>query len=38
VGSEHILLSLIRDDGGTAVRILRQLGCDPAAVRHRLVG
>ena len=36
VGSEHILLSLIRDDGGTAVRILQQLGCDPATVRDRL--
>jgi ATP-dependent Clp protease ATP-binding subunit ClpA len=38
VGSEHILLSLIRDDGGGAVRILRQLGCDPATVRNRLEG
>ena len=33
VGTEHILLALMRDPSGAAVRILVQLDTDPAVVR-----
>jgi ATP-dependent Clp protease ATP-binding subunit ClpC len=33
VGTEHILLALVRDPGGAATRILRQLDVDSEAVR-----
>ncbi len=33
---EHILLSLVSLEGGLADEILRQLGIDPALVRHKL--
>ncbi len=37
IASDHLLLALLRDGGSRAVQILRRLGCDPAAIRHRLV-
>ncbi|MBV8220494.1 MAG: ATP-dependent Clp protease ATP-binding subunit [Solirubrobacterales bacterium] len=33
VGSEHILLALLRDPAGAASRIIRQLDVDPASIR-----
>jgi ATP-dependent Clp protease ATP-binding subunit ClpC len=36
VGTEHILLALMRDPGGAAARILLALDADPAAVRSAL--
>ncbi|MBV8945113.1 MAG: hypothetical protein JO286_02555 [Solirubrobacterales bacterium] len=36
VGTEHILLALIRAQDGAAVRILLQLDADPAAIRAAL--
>jgi ATP-dependent Clp protease ATP-binding subunit ClpC len=36
VGTEHILLALIREPGGAAARILLQLDADPAAIRLAL--
>ena len=36
VGTEHVLLALMRDPGGAAARILLQLDVDPAAVRSAL--
>ena len=33
IGSEHILLGLVRDTSGLAARILRDLAGDPALVR-----
>jgi len=36
VGTEHILLALIRDPAGAAVRILVQLDVDPATIRSAL--
>ena len=36
VGSEHILLALLRDPEGAATRIIRQLDADPAAIRAAL--
>jgi len=35
IGTEHLLLGLL-DRDNTAVRVLAQLGCDPAAVRDLL--
>jgi ATP-dependent Clp protease ATP-binding subunit ClpC len=36
VGTEHILLALVEERGGAAVRILQQLDADPAAIRAAL--
>lgn len=36
VGTEHILLALMRDQDGAAVRILLELDADPAAIRAAL--
>ena len=33
VGTEHLLLALVREPGGAAARILLQLDADPAVVR-----
>jgi ATP-dependent Clp protease ATP-binding subunit ClpC len=38
VGTEHILLSLIRDPSGAAARILVQIDADPAAIRAAVNG
>jgi ATP-dependent Clp protease ATP-binding subunit ClpC len=35
-GTEHILLALVQERDGAAVRILRQLDADPAAIRSAL--
>jgi ATP-dependent Clp protease ATP-binding subunit ClpC len=35
-GTEHILLALVQERGGAAVRILQQLDADPAAIRSAL--
>ena len=35
-GTEHILLALVSERDGAAVRILRQLDADPAAIRAAL--
>lgn len=35
-GTEHILLALVEERNGAAVRILRQLDADPAAIRSAL--
>lgn len=35
IGTGHVLLGLLRDDGGKATTVLRQLGVDLAAVRER---
>ena len=37
IGTEHILLGLIRVDGGVSAEILQQLGVDADRVRHRVV-
>jgi ATP-dependent Clp protease ATP-binding subunit ClpC len=36
LGTEHILLALMRPDGGAASRILQQLDVDPVAVRSAI--
>ncbi len=36
IGIEHILLGIILDEGGNAVRILRRLGVEPEELRKRL--
>jgi ATP-dependent Clp protease ATP-binding subunit ClpA len=36
ITSEHVLLGVLRDEGGTAVRLLRSLGVTPEALRERL--
>src|SRR5512139_122601 len=41
IGTEHLLLGLIREEGGVAGRVLRELGLDAARVQEiieRLVG
>jgi ATP-dependent Clp protease ATP-binding subunit ClpC len=41
IGTEHLLLGLMREEGGVAGRVLRELGLDPARVQEmveRLVG
>ncbi|HKY83254.1 MAG TPA: ATP-dependent Clp protease ATP-binding subunit [Anaerolineales bacterium] len=41
IGTEHLLLGLIREEGGVAGRVLRELGLDPARVKEtveRLTG
>jgi ATP-dependent Clp protease ATP-binding subunit ClpC len=37
VGPEHILLSLLNEEKGAAVRILVQLGADPSRVQRRAI-
>ncbi len=34
IGTEHLLLALIEEDGGVAGRVLRELGLDPERVRE----
>jgi ATP-dependent Clp protease ATP-binding subunit ClpA len=36
VGTEHILLALVEERDGAAVRILQQLDADPATIRAAL--
>ncbi len=36
ITSEHVLRGLLRDEGGTAVRLLRNLAVEPEALRNRL--
>ncbi len=41
IGTEHLLLGLIREEGGVAGRVLRELGLEPARVKEvveRLMG
>ena len=41
IGTEHLLLGLIREEGGVAGRVLRELGLDASRVQEvveRLVG
>jgi ATP-dependent Clp protease ATP-binding subunit ClpC len=38
VGTEHILLALIREEHGAAARIILQLDADPTAIRAALAG
>jgi len=41
IGTEHLLLGLVREEGGIAGRVLRDLGLDPARVKEmveRLTG
>lgn len=38
VGTEHVLLALLRDQAGVATRILRKLGVDPDDVRAQVEG
>ena len=37
IGTEHILLGLVREDDGAAVRVLNALGADPARVRQQVI-
>ncbi len=34
IGTEHLLLGLIREEGGVAGRVLRELGLDPSRVKE----
>ena len=34
IGTEHLLLGLIREEGGVAGRVLRELGLEPARVKE----
>jgi len=36
IGTEHLLLGLVREENGVAVRVLRDLGVDPRQVRERI--
>jgi ATP-dependent Clp protease ATP-binding subunit ClpC len=36
IGTEHLLLGLVREENGVAVRVLRDLGVDPKLVRERV--
>jgi ATP-dependent Clp protease ATP-binding subunit ClpC len=38
IDTEHILLGLLREGGGVAVRILAALGADPSSVRRTVIG
>ena len=38
IGTEHILLGLIREGEGSAVQVLVRLGADPNGVRHLVIG
>jgi ATP-dependent Clp protease ATP-binding subunit ClpC len=37
IGTEHILLGLVREDDGVAVRVLNGLGADPNRVRQQVI-
>jgi hypothetical protein len=37
IGTEHILLGLIREDAGAATRVLNGLGVDPNAIRQQVI-
>jgi ATP-dependent Clp protease ATP-binding subunit ClpC len=37
IGTEHILLGLVREDDGVAIRVLSGLGVDPNRVRQRVI-
>jgi hypothetical protein len=37
IGTEHLLLGLIREEGGVAARVLSRLNVDADAVRHEIV-
>ena len=37
IGTEHILLGLVREDDGAAVRVLNGLGVDPNRVRQQVI-
>jgi Clp amino terminal domain, pathogenicity island component/UvrB/uvrC motif len=37
IGTEHILLGLIREDDGVAAQILVKLGANPSQVRHQVI-
>ena len=37
IGTEHILLGLIREDDGVAARVLVKLGADPSRVRQQVI-
>ena len=37
VGTEHILLGLIREDEGVATRVLNGLGADPSTIRQQVI-
>lgn len=36
VGTEHLLLGLLREGGGLATRVLRELGAEPTDLGHRV--
>ncbi|MDM8520398.1 ATP-dependent Clp protease ATP-binding subunit [Anaerolineales bacterium HSG6] len=36
IGTEHLLLGLVREENGVAVRVLRDLGADPKKIRERI--
>jgi ATP-dependent Clp protease ATP-binding subunit ClpC len=36
IGTEHLLLGLVREDNGVAVRVLRELGVEPKQIRERI--
>ena len=36
IGTEHLLLGLVREENGVAVRVLRELGVDPKQIRERV--
>ena len=37
IGTEHILLGILREDEGLAVQVLKKLGVDPEAARERVM-
>ena len=37
VGTEHLLLGLVRDDGSSACAILKSLGATPEKIRHEVI-
>ena len=37
IGTEHILLGLVREDDGVAIRVLNGLGADPTRVRQQVI-
>ncbi len=38
IGTEHILLGLVREEEGVAARILRDFNADPAQIRNAFIG
>jgi ATP-dependent Clp protease ATP-binding subunit ClpA len=38
IGTEHILLGLVREGEGVAAQVLVELGADPDRLRHRVIG